>query len=54
LRSGAERLISRLLPGGPRYAIIAMKKLPPWPRVNEAFYGLAEAVKQMAFVTLAQ
>jgi glutathione S-transferase len=31
-----------------------MKKLPSWPKVNEAFYGLAEAVKQMPFVTLAQ
>jgi len=31
-----------------------MKKLPSWPAVNEAFYGLIEAVKQMPFVNLAQ
>ncbi len=30
-----------------------MKKLPSWPKVNEAFYGLTEAVKQQPFVTLA-
>jgi glutathione S-transferase len=30
-----------------------MKKLPTWPKVNEAFYGLAEAVKQKPFITLA-
>jgi len=30
-----------------------IKKLPNWPKVNEAFYGLAEQIKQMPFVTLA-
>ncbi len=30
-----------------------MKKLPSWPKVNEAFEGLKEAVKAQAFVTLA-
>jgi glutathione S-transferase len=30
-----------------------MKKLPSWPKVNEAFYGLIEAVKEQPFVTLA-
>ena len=28
-----------------------MKKLPTWPKVNEAFYGLVEAVKGQPFVT---
>jgi glutathione S-transferase len=30
-----------------------MKKLPSWPKVNEAFFGLTEAVKNQPFVTLA-
>jgi len=29
-----------------------MKRLPSWPKVNEAFYGLVEAVKGQKFVTL--
>jgi hypothetical protein len=29
-----------------------MKKLPNWASVNEAFYGLREAVKGQQFVTL--
>ena len=29
-----------------------MKKLPNWTSVNEAFYGLREAVKGQQFVTL--
>jgi hypothetical protein len=29
-----------------------MKKLPSWPKVNEAFDGLKEAVKAMPFVTV--
>jgi hypothetical protein len=29
-----------------------MKKLPTWPSVNEAFYGLRDAVKGQQFVTL--
>ncbi|MFN3659192.1 MAG: glutathione S-transferase family protein [Pseudolabrys sp.] len=28
-------------------------KLPSWPKVNEAFYGLRDAVKEQKFVTLA-
>ncbi len=30
-----------------------MKKLPSWPKINEAFYGLVEAVKAQKFVTIA-
>jgi len=30
-----------------------IKKLPNWPKVNEAFEGLKDAVKEMPFVTLA-
>ena len=30
-----------------------MKKTPNWNKVNEAFYGLREAVKGQQFVTLA-
>jgi glutathione S-transferase len=30
-----------------------MKRLPSWPKVNEAFYGLVEAVKGQPFVTIA-
>ena len=30
-----------------------MKKLPSWPKVNEAFDGLRESVKGQKFVTLA-
>jgi len=26
-----------------------MKKLPNWPKVNEVFYGLVEAVKTKPF-----
>jgi glutathione S-transferase len=29
-----------------------MKKLPSWPRINEALYGFAEAVKGQPFVRL--
>ena len=29
-----------------------MRKLPTWPKVNEAFYGLVEAVKGQPFVTV--
>jgi len=29
-----------------------MKKRPSWPKVNEAFYGLKEAVKEMPFQAL--
>jgi glutathione S-transferase len=29
-----------------------MKKLPTWSKVNEAFFGLVEAVKGQQFVTL--
>lgn len=29
-----------------------MAKLPNWPKVNEAFYGLRDAVKGQKFVTL--
>ena len=29
-----------------------MKKLPSWPKVNEAFYGLVAAMKDKPFVTL--
>jgi glutathione S-transferase len=29
-----------------------MAKLPTWPKVNEAFYGLVEAVKDQTFVTV--
>ena len=32
--------------------LAAMKKLPSWPSVNEAFDGLREAVKEQQFVTL--
>ena len=32
--------------------LAAMKKLPQWASVNEAFYGLREAVKGQKFVTL--
>jgi glutathione S-transferase len=30
-----------------------MKRLPSWPKVNEVFYGLVDAVKGQKFVTLA-
>ena len=30
----------------------AMRKLPSWGSVNEAFHGLREAVKGQQFVTL--
>lgn len=33
--------------------LAAMKKLPSWAKVNEAFDGLREAVKSQKFVTLA-
>ena len=33
--------------------LAAMKKLPNWDKVNEAFDGLREAVKGQQFVTLA-
>ena len=33
--------------------LAAMKKLPNWGKVNEAFDGLREAVKSQKFVTLA-
>jgi glutathione S-transferase len=33
--------------------LAAMKKLPSWTKVNETFYGLAGAVKDQKFVTLA-
>jgi glutathione S-transferase len=33
--------------------IDAMKKLPNWAKVNETFYGLAGAIKDQKFVTLA-
>ena len=29
-----------------------MKKLPSWPKVNEAFYGLVAAMKNQQFVTI--
>jgi hypothetical protein len=29
-----------------------MTKLPAWPKVNEAFYGLVGAVKEQPFVTI--
>jgi len=29
-----------------------MKKLPSWPKVNEALYGFADAVKGQPFVTV--
>lgn len=32
--------------------LATMTKQPSWPRVNEAFYGLKEAVKGQPFVTL--
>ena len=32
--------------------LAAMKKLPNWNRVNEAFYGLVQSVKGQKFVTL--
>ena len=32
--------------------LTAMKKLPSWTKVNETFYGLAEAVKGQKFTTL--
>ena len=31
-----------------------MKKLPSWPKVNEAFNGLVDAVKSQPFVTLSR
>ncbi len=33
--------------------LAAMKKQPSWTKVNETFYGLAEAVKDQRFVALA-
>jgi glutathione S-transferase len=33
--------------------LAAMKKQPSWTKVNETFYGLADAVKDQKFVTLA-
>jgi glutathione S-transferase len=33
--------------------LAAMRKLPNWDKVNEAFYGLRDAVKGQKFVTLA-
>jgi glutathione S-transferase len=33
--------------------LAAMKKLPNWDKINEAFNGLREAVKAQKFVTLA-
>jgi glutathione S-transferase len=32
--------------------LATMEKLPSWPKVNEAFYGLVAAVKEQRFVTL--